>query len=213
MSGANGKANKVKKAKRSDEDMLYLENSKLEQLSLESDGGRHWYAVQTYSSYENRVKADLEKRIESMGMSDYIFEVLVPIEHHVVMKEGRTRQTKRKLFPSYVLVDMILDEKSWHAVRHTPGVTGFVGAGNHPVPLGKAEVEQIMAELRQSEEAPKRELEFEVGDQVEVISGSAKGQSGTVIEVLPDDGIVKFKAVFDGTERIFEVDYTELKKI
>ena len=210
---SEAKANKVKKAKKSDEDMLYLENSKLEQLSLESDGGRHWYAVQTYSSYENRVKIDLEKRIESMGMSDYIFEVLVPIEHHVMLKDGKARQTKRKLFPSYVLVDMILDEKSWHAVRHTPGVTGFVGAGNHPVPLGKDEVEQIMAELKQSEESPKRELEFAVGDQVEIVEGEGKGQSGVVVEVLPDEGRVKFKTVFDEAERILDVDYTELKKI
>lgn len=210
---SEAKANKVKKTKKSDEDMLYLENSKLEQLSLESDGGRHWYAVQTYSSYENRVKIDLEKRIESMGMSDYIFEVLVPIEHHVMLKDGKARQTKRKLFPSYVLVDMILDEKSWHAVRHTPGVTGFVGAGNHPVPLGKAEVEQIMAELKQSEESPKRELEFAVGDQVEIVEGEGKGQSGVVVEVLPDEGRVKFKTVFDEAERILDVDYTELKKI
>lgn len=210
---SKAKANKVKKAKKSDEDMLYLENSKLEQLSLESDGGRHWYAVQTYSSYENRVKIDLEKRIESMGMSDYIFEVLVPIEHHVMLKDGKARQTKRKLFPSYVLVDMILDEKSWHAVRHTHGVTGFVGAGNHPVPLSKAEVEQIMAELKQSKESPKRELEFAVGDQVEIVEGEGKGQSGVVSEVLPDEGLVRFKASVNGVESSFEVDYTKLKKI
>ncbi len=215
VKGKNKSSKSSKSIKRSDEDMFYLENQQVEQLGdLGSDGGRHWYIVQTYSSYENRVKADLEKRIESMGMSDRIFQVLVPVEHHIVLKEGRPRQTKRKLFPSYVLVEMILDEKAWHVVRHTPGVTGFIGAGNHPVPLKKSEVERLMSTLKKSEESePERELEFEPGDQVIVIMGQAKGQSGTVTEVLPDDGLVKFKSVLNGTETVFEVDYKELKKI
>lgn len=216
MSGTNvnGKKNKDKKEKRSDEDMFYLENQQIEQLgNVNSDGGRHWYIVQTYSSYENRVKADLEKRIESMGMSDSIFDVLIPVEERVIMKEGHSRQTKRKLFPSYVLVDMILDEQSWHVVRHTPGVTGFVGAGNHPVPLKKREVEQLMSAIKNSESNPRLELDFNVGDQVMIIDGQIKGQSGTVTDVLPEKGIVKFTSVLNGTEKTFEINYKELKKI
>jgi len=96
---------------------------------------RRWYVIQTYAGYENKVKANLEQRIATMGMEDKIFRVLVPTEERVYVKDGKHKKVKRKVFPGYVLVEMILDDQSWYVVRHTPGVTGFVGAGNSPIPL------------------------------------------------------------------------------
>jgi len=108
---------------------------------------RHWYIIQTYSGYENRVKANLQQRIATMGMDEKVFHVLVPIEERVTVKDGKSKRTKRKVFPSYVLVDMILDDQSWYVVRHTPGVTGFVGAGSYPIPLTEREVSEIMSKI------------------------------------------------------------------
>ena len=174
-------------------------------------GDRQWYVVQTYASYENRVEADLRQRIAAMNMQDKIFNVLVPTEKRVVIKDGKSREVIRKLYPSYVMVEMILDEQSWYAVRHTPGVTGFIGAGTHPIPLSQEEVERIMAGMKQSEESPTVEMDIAPGDTVRVIAeGPQEGYTGQVVEVTKNK--VKFKTEGLGGA-VFETDYKALEKI
>lgn len=175
---------------------------------------RGWYAVQTYSGYENRVKADLRQRVATMGMEGKIFNILIPMEERVVMKDGKSRKVSRKLYPSYVLVEMVLDERSWHVVRHTPGVMGFVGAGASPLDtaaLSPDEVERLMAVLDQ-EAQPKLEMNFKVGDTVTVKSGPAEGQTGPVVAINPEKGKVKFTINIMGRETETEADYRLLEK-
>ena len=173
---------------------------------------RSWYIVQTYSGYENKVKANLEQRIATMGMEDRIFRVLVPIEEKVYIKEGKTKRIRRNIFTSYVRVEMILEDQSWYVVRHTPGVTGFVGSGNHPIPLTPKEVEEIMNKLGK-EAKPKVEVDFQVGDTIQVKSGPFAGQAGPVVGIDADKGKIKFSVTVFGRETIVEADYTELEKI
>jgi len=174
---------------------------------------RHWYIIQTYSGYENRVKANLQQRIATMGMDEKIFHVLVPIEERVTVKDGKSKRTKRKVFPSYVLVDMVLDDQSWYVVRHTPGVTGFVGAGSYPIPLTEREVSEIMSKIGKEQIKPKIEIDLKPGDVVRVKAGPFEGQVGPVAEVLEDKGKVKFSVVVFGRDTLVEADYTDLEKI
>ena len=176
-------------------------------------GDRRWYVVQTYSGYENRVKADLEQRIATMGMEEGIFEVLIPVEERVVVKDGKSRKVSRKLYPSYVLVDMILDEHSWHVVRHTPGVTGFVGAGTRPMPLSEEDVERLQALRERDQARPKVEISLKPGDTVTVKSGPMMGQTGPVVEINNEKGKVKFTVNILGRETVTEADYQLLEKL
>lgn len=182
---------------------------------------RRWYVVQTYSGYENRVKADLDQRIKTMGMENNIFNVLIPEEERIVVKVGKNGKlicpkVKRKLYPSYVLVEMVLDEQSWHVVRHTPGVTAFVGAGTHPLSLSKDEVDRMMAYLAKSKEDIETviDIDIKVGDVVTVKEGPGKGQSGPVvaIEFNHEKGKVKF-TVRVGPDTVLETDYQLLEKL
>jgi transcriptional antiterminator NusG len=176
-------------------------------------GDRQWYVVQTYASYENRVEADLRQRIAAMNMQDKIFNVMVPTEKHVVIKDGKSREVTRKLYPSYVMVEMILDEQSWYAVRHTPGVTGFIGAGTHPIPLSQDEVDRIMSKMKQNEEDMNVEIDLKPGDTVRVVAeGEMKGFTGSVVDVNLKKNKVKFKSdVLGGA--VLETDYKALEKI
>ncbi|MBQ7197082.1 MAG: transcription termination/antitermination factor NusG [Synergistaceae bacterium] len=172
-------------------------------------GDRQWYVVQTYASYEKRVEADLRQRIAAMNMQDKIFNVLVPTEKRIVVTNGKSREVVRKLYPSYVMVEMILDEQSWYAVRHTPGVTGFIGAGTHPIPLSQEEVDRIMAEMKQdTEEGPKVELDINPGDTVRIIEeGPGKGYTGQVVEVT------KNRVKFIVGNATLDKDYKAVEKI
>jgi transcriptional antiterminator NusG len=174
---------------------------------------RRWYVVQTYSGYENKVKANLEQRIASMGMEDRIFRVLVPVEERLSVKDGKTKRVRRKLFPSYVLVEMFLEDQSWYVVRHTPGVTGFVGSGNHPLPLSEREVGEILGKVGKEQAKPKVDIPFGPGDTVRVKSGPFEGQAGPVAEVVADKGKVRFAITVFGRETIVEADYVDLEKI
>ena len=174
---------------------------------------RRWYVVQTYAGYENRVKANLEQRIATMGMEKNIFNVLVPVEERVFVKEGKSRKVSRKLYPSYVLVEMLLDEQSWYVVRHTPGVTGFVGAGSLPLPLSEREVRELMSRIGSEQAKPKVEINFRLGDTVTVRSGPFEGQAGPVVEIIPEKGKVKFTVSVFGRETVVETDYDLLEKI
>ena len=133
---------------------------------------RLWYVVQTYAGYENKVKANLDQRIATMGMEDRIFRVLVPVEERLYTKDGKSKRVRRKVFPSYVLVEMVLEDQSWYVVRHTPGVTGFVGAGSHPIPLTPKEVAEIMAKIGKDQMKPRLEIDFKEGDTVRVKTGA-----------------------------------------
>ena len=180
---------------------------------MESSSERRWYIVQTYAGYENRVKANLEQRIATMGMEDEIFSVLVPVEERVFVKDGKSKKVTRKLYPSYVLVEMRLNDQSWYVVRHTPGVTGFVGAGNHPIPLSEKEVKEIMNKIGKDQSKPKIEMNLKPGDIVKVKSGPFEGQVGPVVEIVPEKGKVKFTVTVFGRETIVETDYMELDKL
>ena len=174
---------------------------------------RRWYVVQTYAGYENRVKANLDQRIETMGMEKNIFSVLVPVEERVLVKDGKSRKVSRKLYPSYVLVEMVLDEQSWYVVRHTPGVTGFVGAGSLPLPLSEREVRELMSRIGSEQAKPKVEINLRLGDTVSVRSGPFEGQAGPVVEIIPEKGKVKFTVSVFGRETVVETDYELLEKI
>ncbi len=174
---------------------------------------RQWYVVQTYSGYENKVRANLEQRIATMGMEDRIFRVLVPVEERVYTKEGKVKRIRRKVFPSYVLVEMILEDQSWYVVRHTPGVTGFVGTGNHPIALSPKEVAEIMVKISKDQTKPKVEIAFKPGDTIRVKSGPFANQVGPVVEVIEDKGKIKFSITVFGRETLVEADHTELEKL
>jgi len=148
---------------------------------------RNWFVVHTYSGYENKVKANLERRIHSMGMQDKIFRVLVPMEDEVEFKDGKRKITPKKVFPGYVLVEMIMDDQSWYVVRNTQGVTGFVGSpgpGEKPVPLQDKEVKTILKQM--GIEAPKLKIDFKKGDRVKVTSGPFFDFTGVVDEIAPE---------------------------
>ena len=148
-----------------------------------------------------------------MNMQDKIFNVLIPTETHIEIKDGKSREVTRKLYPSYVMVEMILDEQSWYAVRHTEGVTGFVGAGTYPIPLSQEEVDRIMSGMKISKENPKIEVDLKPGDIVRVIAeDNMKGYTGPVVEINAKKGKVKFKSDMLGGA-VMETDYKALEKI
>ena len=180
---------------------------------MEAQDTRRWYVVQTYAGYENRVKTNLEQRIATMGMENSIFTVLIPIEERVFVKDGKSRKVARKLYPSYVLVEMYLDEQSWYVVRHTPGVAGFVGAGSYPLPLSEKEVREIMLRIGKEQAKPKVEINLKLGDTVKVKSGPFEGQVGPVVDIVPEKGKVKLTVSVFGRETPVETDYFLLEKI
>ncbi|MCG0276819.1 MAG: transcription termination/antitermination protein NusG [Thermosediminibacteraceae bacterium] len=172
---------------------------------------KNWYVIHTYSGYENKVKANLEKRVESMGMQDKIFRVLVPVEEEVEIKNGKKKITQRKIFPGYVLVEMIVTDDSWHVVRNTPGVTGFVGTGNKPIPLQESEVKAILK--RMGIEEPKPKIELEINQNVKVISGPFENFVGKVVEINHEKQKVKVLISMFGRETPIELDYNQVEKL
>ncbi len=172
--------------------------------------GRGWYVIHSYSGYENKVKKNLESRIETMGMQDYIFQVVVPTEEVVELQDGARRTVERRIFPGYILVDMIMTDESWFVVRNTPGVTGFVGSGGQPIPLREEEVEAILKRMR--EEAPKIQVSFQVGDAVRIIDGPFTDFLGTVDSMNVDRGKVRILVSFFGRETPVELDFLQVEK-
>ncbi len=170
-----------------------------------------WYVVHCYSGYENKVKKNLEHRIESMGMASHIHEVIVPTEEQIELRDGQRRVVERRIYPGYVLVQMILDEESWYVVRNTPGVTGFVGIGNKPTPLRQEEVDRIMR--RMEAEEPVAEVKVKVGDKVRIVEGSFVDFHGTVDEVYGDKGKARVLVSFFNRETPIEVDLLQIEKL
>jgi len=172
---------------------------------------KKWYVIHTYSGYENKVKANLEHRVESMGMEDKIFRVLVPMEEEMEFKDGKRRLTKKKIYPGYVIVEMIMTDDSWYVVRNTPGVTGFVGMGSKPVPLQEHEIGLILQQMGMEE--PRFRMDFEVGEPVRVTRGPFENFSGQIEEVYPEKGKLRVMVSMFGRETPVELDYSQVEKI
>lgn len=179
-------------------------------LDLDSDIDKHWYVIHTYSGYENKVKANLERRVESMGMEDKIFRVFVPTEEEIEFKDGKKKINKKKVFPGYVLVEMVMSDDSWYVVRNTPGVTGFVGSGTKPIPLEPEEVKTILKQLGFDEAKPK--VAFSVGDVVRVISGPFENFDGRIEEVNVERGKLRVSISMFGRETPVELDFEQVEK-
>jgi transcriptional antiterminator NusG len=175
------------------------------------EGGRNWYVIHSYSGYENKVKKNLEHRIESLGMQDKIFEVVVPTEEEIELKDGQRRTVERRIFPGYVLVDMIMDEDSWYVVRNTPGVTGFVGSIRKPTPLRERDVDKILKRMRA--ETPRVKVTFLPGQKVRINDGPFEDFVGSVDEIFPDKGKVRILVSFFGRETPVELDFLQVEKI
>jgi transcriptional antiterminator NusG len=172
--------------------------------------GRAWYVVHSYSGYENKVKKNLEHRIESMNMQGKVFNVIVPTEEEIEIKEGHRRHTKKRVFPGYILVNMVLDEESWFVVRNTPGVTGFVRAGTKPAPLRPDEAEKIFK--RMEAEAPTIKISFREGQSVRIIDGPFADFVGTVEELNLEKGKVSVLVAFFGRETPVELDFLQVQR-
>lgn len=170
-----------------------------------------WYVVHSYSGYENKVKKNLEHRIESMDMQGKIFQVIVPTEDEIELKDGQRRVVERRVFPGYVLVQMIMDEQSWYVVRNTPNVTGFVGMGNKPTPLPDEEVKRILRRLESEE--PKIKVDFKIGQKVRIVEGAFAEFTGVVQELYPDKGRARVMVSFFNRETPVDVDFLQLEKV
>ena len=194
------------------------EDAPAEQTSAEAaaetpaaEGKREWYVVHSYTGYENKVKKNLEQRIETMGMQNKIFRVVVPTEEEVEIRDGQRRTSRRRVFPGYILVEMIMDDESWYVVRNTPGVTGFVGSGAKPTPLSQEEVDKILQ--RMEAEQPRIKVSFRVGETVRIIEGPFADFMAVVDELYPDRGKVRLLVSFFGRETPVEMDFLQIERI
>ena len=175
---------------------------------------KHWYVIHTYSGYENKVKANLERKILSMGLEDKIFNVVVPMDDDVELQNGHRKVIKRKVFPGYVLVEMIVDDQSWYVVRNTPGVTGFVGSeSTKPIPLTEEEVKNILQPEGDNIRRRSTLIDVEPGQSVRISSGAFEGQPATVTEVDRERG--RLKVVFEifGRETVTDLNFDQVEKI
>lgn len=171
---------------------------------------RKWYVIHCYSGYENKVRHNLEQRIDTMGMKNKIFDVVVPTEEEIEVKDGKRRTVERRVFPGYILVQMLMDEDSWYVVRNTPGVTGFVGMGNDPTPLRPEEVSSIVK--RMEAEAPRIKVTYKQGQKVRIIDGPFNDFIGTVAEIDMERAKVRVMVSFFGRETPVELDFLQVEK-
>ncbi len=172
--------------------------------------GPAWYVIHCYSGYENKVRHNLEQRIETMGMKDKIFDVVIPTQEEIEVKDGKRKTVERHIFPGYVLVNLALSEESWYVVRNTPGVTGFVGMGNSPTPLRKEEVDQIVK--RMEAEAPMVKVTYKVGERVRIVDGPFNDFRGMVAEIDMERTKVRVMVSFFGRETPVELDFLQVEK-
>ncbi|PYZ95670.1 transcription termination/antitermination protein NusG [Alteribacter lacisalsi] len=175
---------------------------------------KNWFVVHTYSGYENKVKTNLEKRVESMDMTDKIFRVLVPVEEETEIKNGKSKQVTKKVFPGYVIVEMVMTDDSWYVVRNTPGVTGFVGsagAGSKPTPLLPEEVDAILRQM--GVEQPKAEVDFEIKEPVKVKEGPFANFIGTIEDIFAEKQKLKVHVNMFGRETPVELEFSQVEKI
>jgi transcriptional antiterminator NusG len=173
-------------------------------------GEAAWYVIHCYSGYENKVRHNLEQRIETMGMKDKIFDVVIPTQEEIEVKDGRRRTVERHIFPGYVLVNLELSEESWYVVRNTPGVTGFVGMGNTPTALRPEEVSQIIK--RMEADAPTIKVTYKVGERVRIVDGPFNDFRGIVAEIDMERTKVRVNVSFFGRETPVELDFLQVEK-
>jgi len=177
----------------------------------QSTGERRWYAIHTYSGYENAVARNLKQRIDSLNMNDQIFNVIVPTEKKIRVKGGKRVTEEERIYPGYVLVEMIVNDESWYVVRNTPRVTGFVGSGTQPVPLSETELQALMG--RMTDDTPKHKVDLSVDDMVVITDGPFKELEGKVAETDEERGKVKVLVSMFGRETPVELDFLQIKKI
>ncbi len=173
--------------------------------------GRHWYVLHTYSGYEENVKRNLEQRAESMNMQDYVFDILIPTETKIKIKNGKRKTVREKIFPGYVLVNMIVTDASWYVARNTPNVTGFIGSGTTPVPMSEEEIKAL--QKRMGVEEPEYKIDVVKGERVKIIDGPFKGLEGKVNSIDESHGKVKVLVSMFGRETPVELDFLQIKKI
>jgi len=173
--------------------------------------GKNWYVLHTYAGYEEAVARNLKQRIESLGMEDKIFDVLVPTEKKIKIKNGKRQIVEEKIYPGYVLVEMIVTDNSWYVVRNTPRVTGFIGAGTVPTPVSSSEIKGL--QKRMGVEEPKYKIDIIVGDAVKIIDGPFKDYDGKISEIDEKRGKIKVLVSIFGRETPVELDFLQVKKI
>jgi len=188
------------------------EEREANKLKLQKQTGeRGWYVIHTYSGYEEQVAENLKQRIESLGMEDKIFQVLVPKEKQIEIKNGRRKTVEKKIFPGYVLVEMIVTDDSWYVVRNTPNVTGFIGLGVRPTPMSKEEIDRVQKRMGVGE--PKFKIEYQPGDLVRISDGPLKGFEAKVTEIDEDKGKIKVLVSMFGRETPVSLDSLQVKKV
>ena len=180
-------------------------------MAKQTSEGGNWYAIHTYAGYENAVARNLKQRIDSLAMGDKIFSVIVPVEKKIKIKGGKRVEEEEKIYPGYILVDMIVDDDSWYVVRNTPRVTGFVGSGVYPVPLDKKEMEEIFS--RMGSDTVKHKIDLSIDEPVMIVDGPFKDLEGKVSEMDEDRGKVKVLVSMFGRETPVELDFLQVKKI
>lgn len=180
-------------------------------MAKQEGGARNWYAIHTYAGYENAVMRNLRQRIDSLGMNDKIFDVIVPTEKKIKIKGGKRVEVEEKIYPGYILVDMIVTDDSWYVVRNTPRVTGFVGAGVNPVPVSQEEIDMLFS--RMSGDNVKHNIDLEVGEPVLITDGPFKELEGKVLELDHEKGKVRVLVSMFGRETPVELDFLQVKKI
>ena len=180
-------------------------------MSKQVAGERGWYTVHTYSGYENAVARNLKQRIDSLGMNNKIFDVIIPTEKKIKVTGGKRQTVEEKIYPGYILVDMIVDDESWYVVRNTPRVTGFVGAGTTPVPLSQEEVDILFK--RMTTDTAKHKIDFSVGELVMVMDGPFKDLEGKVGEIDEEKGKIKVLVSMFGRETPVELDFLQVRKM
>jgi transcriptional antiterminator NusG len=173
--------------------------------------GRRWYVLHTYSGYEENVSRNLRQRIESMDMEDKIFDILIPTESKIKIKNGKRKTIKEKIFPGYVMVNMIVTDASWYVVRNTPNVTGFVGSGTTPTPVSDEEMKSLLQRMGQEE--PEYKIDINIGELVKIVDGPFKDYEGKVSDIDEARGKAKVLVSMFGRETPVELDFLQIKKV
>ena len=173
---------------------------------------KKWYVIHTYSGYENKVKTALEERIKQFGKEEFFSEIVIPTENVVEMIRGERKTTSRKFFPGYVLINMYMDNETWHIVKNTPKVTGFIGGGNKPIAIPEGQARDILSQIKEGKLKPKPKVSFEKGDSVSIIDGPFNNFNGLVEEVKPEKGRLKVLVSIFGRSTPIELEFLQVKK-
>lgn len=209
---ANEKIDETQSPQQKPPSLLARDGREKSPLHLQKQEGRRgWYVIHTYSGYEDQVAESLRQRTESLGMQDKIFAIVVPKEKQIEIKNGKRRTVEKRIFPGYVMVEMIVTDDSWYVVRNTPNVTGFIGLGVQPTPIESEEVARI--QKRMGVEEPKYKIELQIDDLVKITDGPLKGFEGKVTDVDEDKGKIKVSVSMFGRETPVTLDFLQVKKI